>query len=339
MHPNAAVIYDKYRDFSSAGMKGSPTRDQMYDKITLMPDYQWLKPKKVHPMILKLLEAHLRSTFPKFRFEHGRSDEGDFFALKMMDHYEFFRLTVRATNPNFKTDEQGLWFLAREGYDVLPPVAKGPQSSMLYTVYDVLKVLEVEGRDGDNDVSHMGTYVEKNISGFSHVHVVFRFGNRFWILSHQARKIPFAVGVREMACRLETAYTGEEDEPLHQITRWDSHTQKTAIGLYDSNDAGGYGEMIDEDLIAECMELTEQIPALDYVYSQAQSVREQLAGTASNSHDPRVHRICDYLANYSSENLLPYQLIDQPDRPYVDVRYFCGENRSIFAVRIFRTPK
>lgn len=339
MHPNAAVIYDEYRDFSRAGMKDAPTRDQMYDKITLPADRQWLKPKKVHPLILKVLERAICSTLPKFRMDMGRSDEGAYLAFAGADHYEFFRLTVRKTNPKYKTDEHGLWFMGTDVHDVLPDTVGHQSNGLMGHVFDVLKVLQVEGRDGDSDIEHMGHYVESNITGFSRTNIVFRVGGGFWILSHTSRQNKMAVGFRALAALLMGGYKGDDDKQLHAVTRLKSNTNETAIGLYDAEDAGTYGEMIADDMIVEISEVIEAMPSMDYLYSQAPLVRRQLTEMSVADPDYRVSVLTEYLATFGGENHMPYHLIAAPDQRYVDVRYYCNDNRSLYNVRIFRTPK
>jgi len=336
MNPNSDAIYKEHRDFANAGMKGFPTRDQMMDKITLPADRQWLKPKKVHPLILKVLHAPINSTFPKFRMDVGRSDEGDYFAFSGGDRHEFFRLTVRKTNPKYKTDEEGLWFMGNEELDTPPRIVW--QQGILSHVYAVLKTLQVNGTDDDNDIEHMGHYVENNINGFSRTHIVFRVGTGFWILSHASRQNKHAMGYRELAVRLLECYK-EDDELLHAVTRLDPYTGGAVIALYDAEDAGSYGEVIEEDVIMEFREDIEQIPSMDYINSQTPQVRQQLGALAVASQDEAVSKVVDYLSVYTVGNLIPYHLLDVPGVPHVDVRYFCMENRTLFTVRIFRKVK
>lgn len=327
-------LYQKYRDFANAGMKGFPTRDQVYDLITLPPNRAWIKPKKLHPLMVKIAEEAINLPIMQARFQHGRSDDGEFIAFSSINNYEFFRLTSRKTNPKFKTDAFGLWFPGTDGYEPLPAVATAVTTGLIGHFYDALKALQVEGGDDDSDIWHMGTYVESDLSEVSLIKLVFQVGAYWWILEHRGRYIQPASGARHMAQRL---HEDLEEGRLHTLTRvLYSGNYQLAFAFYDPGDQGHAGEMIEDDLIFEVIEECGQLPSPSYLASQADVTRSALKRMAED-RNYNVNLVTEYLAQYGGLSLVPFLIKDVPDQPFVDINYVDTSNNSQFTVRIYRT--
>lgn len=327
-------LYQKYSDFANAGMKGFPTRDQVYDRITLPPNRAWIKPKKLHPLMVKIAEDAINLPMKQARFQHGRSDDGEFIAFSSINNYEFFRLTVIKTNPKFKTDAFGLWFPGTDGYEPLPSVAAAAASGLIGHFYDALKALQVEGGDVGNDIYHLGTYVESDLSEVSLIKLVFQVGAYWWVLEHRGRYIQPANGARYMALRL---FEDLEEGRLQVLTRVvPTGFYQLAFAFYDPGDQGHYGEMIEDDLIFEVIEERGHLPSPSYLASQTDVTRSTLKRLAED-RNYNVNLVAEYLAQYGGLSLVPYLVKDVPDQPFIDINYVDTSNNGLFTVRIYRT--
>lgn len=333
----ATEIYQAYRDFGSVGMPKRPTRDQVMERISLPEWRKWLNPSKVHPLLLKVYEDVLNRTHCRLNF--GRSDEGTYLSFETQDYVELVRVTIAAKKPIYKTDEKGLWFLGSDEHDIPPTPAAELAKGLSGKLWDVLKILQVEGQDGDADIAHVGTYVEQSRVEPSTIKALFVVGNRYWTIQTRSKHMDTTATFNRMIHLLRDEV--EELEDHVSLTWMDPHAGVRVGAIYDPTDAGNCSEMLPEDALVEVREhymSDARTPQISYVKSQVDNVRSQLKMLSDTIDHPVVAGVARSLGQYVGQ-MHVFQLINAPDQPFVSALFYDLDNHQMVMVRLPRPLK